>query len=85
MVKLYENLTYVCMRPAATALNYSVKDIQNDVRQKYIYIILYEKITIEQTLAPITFWDVRLYYCIVYSTSKIKITITSRQLKVQFV
>ena len=34
LVKLYENLTYVRMRPAATALNYSVKDIWNDVRQK---------------------------------------------------
>ena len=29
--KLYENLTYVRMRPAAIALNYSVKDIRNDV------------------------------------------------------
>ena len=36
--KLYENLTYVHMRPAAIALNYSIKDIQNDVRQ-----IIYEK------------------------------------------
>jgi len=31
--KLYENLTYVRMRPAAIALNYSLKDIRNDVRQ----------------------------------------------------
>ena len=31
LVKLYENLTYVRMRPAAIALNYSVKDIRNDV------------------------------------------------------
>ena len=31
--KLYENLTYVRMRPAAIALNYSVKDIRHDVRQ----------------------------------------------------
>ena len=45
-VKLYENLTYVHMRPVAIALNYSVKGIRNDVRQ-----------IIEQTsvgLAPIT-------------------------------
>jgi len=33
LVKLYENLTYVCMRPAAIALNYSVKDVWNDVCQ----------------------------------------------------
>ena len=33
LVKLYENLTYVRMRPAAIALNYSLKDIRNDVRQ----------------------------------------------------
>ena len=34
LVKLpYENLTqYVCMRPAANTLNYSVKDIRNDVQ-----------------------------------------------------
>ena len=31
--KLYENLTYVCMRPAAIVLNYSVMDIWNDVCQ----------------------------------------------------
>ena len=33
LVKLYGNLTYVRMRPAAIALNYSVKDIRHDVRQ----------------------------------------------------
>ena len=33
LVKLYGNLTYVCMRPVAIALNYSVKDIWQDVRQ----------------------------------------------------
>ena len=52
LVKLYGNLTYVRMRPAAIALNYSVKDIRHDVRQ-----IIYNnnnnniswKIAIEQT------------------------------------
>jgi len=39
LVKLYENLTYVCMRPTAIALNYSIKDIRNDVRQIIIIII----------------------------------------------
>ena len=29
LVKLYENLTYVRMRPVANVLNYSVKDIRN--------------------------------------------------------
>ena len=33
LVKLYENLTYVRMWPAVIALNYSIKDIRNDVRQ----------------------------------------------------
>ena len=33
LVKLYGNLTYVRMRPAAIELNYSVKDIRHDVRQ----------------------------------------------------
>ena len=42
LVKLYENLTYVRMRPAAIALNYSVKDIRNNVRQ-IIYIYIYMK------------------------------------------
>ena len=38
LVKLYGNLTYVRMWPAAIALNYSVKDIRHDVRQIiYIY------------------------------------------------
>ena len=31
LVKLYENLTYVCMQPAAIALNYSIKDIRHNV------------------------------------------------------
>ena len=35
LVKLYGNLTYVRMRPAAIALNYSVKDIRHDVRRIY--------------------------------------------------
>ena len=39
LVKLYGNLTYVRMRPAAIALNYSIKDIRHDVRQ-IIYIII---------------------------------------------
>ena len=30
-INLYKNLTHDCMQPAAIALNYSVKDIQNDV------------------------------------------------------
>ena len=38
LVKLYENFTYVRMWPAAIALNYSVKDIRNDVRQIIIAI-----------------------------------------------
>ena len=33
LVKLYENLTYVRMQPAAIRLNYSVKDIRSDVCQ----------------------------------------------------
>ena len=33
LVKLYGNLIYVCMQPAAIALNYSVKDIRHDVQQ----------------------------------------------------
>ena len=33
LAKLYENLTYVRMQPAAIALNFSFKDIRNDVRQ----------------------------------------------------
>ena len=58
LVKLYENLTYVRMRPAAIALNYSVKDIRNDVRR--IIIIYHEKSQLNRlvwgllTLAPIT-------------------------------
>ena len=40
LVKLYGNLTYVRMRPAAIALNYSVKDIRHDVRQIIIIIII---------------------------------------------
>ena len=47
LVKLYGNLTYVNMRPATIALNYSVKDVRHDVRQ-IIYIISW-KIAIEQT------------------------------------
>ena len=39
LLKLYGNLTCVRMRPAAIALNYSVKDIRHDVRQ--IIIIIY--------------------------------------------
>ena len=31
------------MRPAAIALNYSIEKIRNDVRQKIITIIIYEK------------------------------------------
>ena len=42
LVKLYKNLTYVRMRPAAIVLNYSIKDIRNDVRQN-IFIYYYEK------------------------------------------
>ena len=38
LVRLYKNLTYVRMQPAAIVLNYSVKDIWNDVRQIIIYI-----------------------------------------------
>ena len=60
LVKLYGNLTYVRMRPAAIALNYSVKDIRHDVRQIiYIYIIYHEKSQLNRlvwgslTLAPI--------------------------------
>ena len=33
----------VRMRPAAIALNYSIEKIRNDVRQKIITIIIYEK------------------------------------------
>ena len=33
LIKLYENLAYVRMRPAAIALNYSIKDIRNNVYQ----------------------------------------------------
>ena len=45
LLKLYGNPTYVCMRPAAIALNYRVKDVRHDVQQIiYIYMI-----TIEQT------------------------------------
>ena len=50
---------YVCMRLAAIALNYSVKDIRHDVRQIiYIYIIYHEKSQLNRlvwgslTLAP---------------------------------
>ena len=50
-----------CMRPAAITLNYSIKNIQNDVRQIIIYIyILYEKSQLNRlvwgslTLAPIS-------------------------------
>ena len=42
LVKLYENLTYVHMWPAAIALNYSVKDIQNDVHQIIYIIYIYD-------------------------------------------
>ena len=35
--KLYENLTYIRMRPAATTSNYSVENIRNDVHQKITY------------------------------------------------
>ena len=38
--KLYENLIYIRMRPAAIALNYSVKDIRNDVRQNIYNIYI---------------------------------------------
>ena len=47
------------MRPAAIVLNYSVENIQNDVRQKIIIIIIYEKFQFDSlvwgslTLAPI--------------------------------
>jgi len=48
LVKLYENLTYVRMQPAAIALNYSVKDIWNNVRQIiYIYTYTYKYIYIK--------------------------------------
>ena len=36
-INLYENLT-LRMRPAAIALNYSIKNIHNDVQQKIIMI-----------------------------------------------
>ena len=55
---LYENLTYVRVRPAATALNYSIENIRNDVRQKIIIIIFDEKSQFDSlvwgslTLAP---------------------------------
>ena len=57
-IMLYENLTYT--PPAAIALNYSVKNIRNDVRQKIIIIIFDEKSQFNSlvwgllTLAPIT-------------------------------
>ena len=41
-IKLYENLTLL-LRPAATTLNYSIKDIWNDVQQ-IIIVISYEKL-----------------------------------------
>ena len=62
LVKLYENLTYVRMRPAANALNYSVKDIRKDVCQ---IIYIYEKSQLNRlvwgslTLAPISTEKVR--------------------------
>ena len=57
LVKLYENLTYVCMRPTAIALNYSIKDIRNDICQ-IIIIYIHEKSQLNRlvwdslTLAP---------------------------------
>ena len=49
LVKLYKNLTYVRMQPAAIVLIYGVKDVWKDVRQIiYIYIYIW-KIAIEQT------------------------------------
>ena len=64
-------LLNVRMRPAAIALNYSVENIRNDVRQKIIIIIIYEKSQFDSlvwgslTLAPIKMskWPSVVYPC----------------------
>ena len=59
--KLYENLTYVHMRPAVIALNYSVENTWNDVCQKII-IITYEKSPFDSLVwGSLTFAPIRSF------------------------
>ena len=68
LVKLYGNLTYVRMRPADIALNYSVKDIRHDVRQ-IIGASLSEPHTSESNGGFFTYICIYIFICRTYSVN----------------